>query len=102
MEDTLDEFVHKSCINIFLVKLVESNQDAEYNLLVHFNNGSKIWGAAAKSNIRRIAVLTHKYLRTITGAPWYMTNHQLRLDYGVEPVSEIIKTSYPPIHQKIT
>ena len=53
--------------------------------------GSEIWGAAAKSNIRKIEVFVHKYLRTITGALWYMTNQQLRLDLGVVSVFEVIK-----------
>jgi hypothetical protein len=57
-----------------------------------WNYGSKILSSSAKSNIRSIEMFLHKYLRTITGAPWYVTtNLELRLDLRVESTITIIQ-----------
>ena len=46
-----------------------------------------LWGSAADSNIEIIQRFQNNVLRKITGAPWYVSNHQLHNDLQVETES---------------
>ena len=48
-----------------------------------------LWGSAASSNIQIIQRMENIILRKITGAPWYITNHQLHQDLALETVHQI-------------
>ena len=48
-----------------------------------------LWGSAANSNIQIIQRLEDNTLRKITGAPWYISTHQLHQDLALETVHQI-------------
>lgn len=52
--------------------------------------GCEIWGTTRNSNKQIIERFQNKYMRTITKAPWYVTNEQLRADLRLDPVSTVI------------
>ncbi len=52
--------------------------------------GCELWGATAISNCLIIGKFQNKYMRAITGAPFYLTNAQLRTDLDIIPVNEVI------------
>jgi len=73
-----------------------------YNTMIRpvWSYGIQIWGTAKPSNIRPIQ--SSKYcLRTITGAPWYMTNLSLHNDLKVINVTDYAKIHYHCFHSKL-
>ena len=53
--------------------------------------GIQLWGSAAVTNIAILQRFQNKILRTITNAPWYLTNNQLHSDLDILSVEEEIK-----------
>jgi hypothetical protein len=49
------------------------------------------WRSAARSHVRRLQVLQSKCLRLATGAPWYVSNRQVREDLGVPLFADHIR-----------
>ena len=45
--------------------------------------GIELWGCATKSNIAVIQRYKSKLLRSMTNAPWYVSNHTLHLDLRI-------------------
>ena len=74
-----------------------------YNTMIRpvWSYGIQIWGSAKPSNIRPIQSFQNIALRTITGAPWYMTNLQLHNDLKVINVSDYAKIHYHRFHSKL-
>ena len=73
----------------------KSNLSIENKLLVYkavikpiWTYGIELWGCASKSNRAIMQRAQSKILRTITNAPWYVTNHTLHTDLPY--VSEVI------------
>ena len=53
--------------------------------------GIALWGCASKSNISVIQRYQSKLLRTITNAPWYVTNQTLHSDLRVPYVHSVLQ-----------
>jgi len=53
--------------------------------------GIELWGCASKSNIALIQRYQSKLLRTITNAPWYVSNHTLHSDVKVPYVHTVFR-----------
>ena len=51
---------------------------------------TELWGCATKSNIGILQRYQSKLLRTITNAPWYVTNHTLHTDLHIPYVHQVI------------
>ena len=51
--------------------------------------GIELWGCASNSNIEIIQRYQSKLLRSITNAPWYVTNHTLHSDLHIPYVREV-------------
>jgi len=52
--------------------------------------GVERWGCASKSSVATIQRSQSKILRTITNAPWFVSNHTLHTDLNISYVSEVI------------
>jgi hypothetical protein len=52
--------------------------------------GIELWGCTSKSNAAIIEKSQSKILRTITDAPWFVSNHKLHKDLNIPYVSEVI------------
>ena len=50
----------------------------------------ELWGCATKSDTAILQRYQSKLLRTITNAPWYVTNHTLRTDLHIPYVYQLI------------
>ena len=53
--------------------------------------GIMLWGCASKSNISVIQRYQSKLLRTITNAPWYVTNQTLHPDLRIPYVHSVLQ-----------
>ena len=53
--------------------------------------GCELWGTTRDSNRLVIERFQNKFMRTITNAPFYITNDQLRTDLGLNSISETIR-----------
>jgi hypothetical protein len=53
--------------------------------------GIELWGCASNSNIEIIQRYQSKLLRTITNAPWYVTNHTLHSDLHIPYVHKVFQ-----------
>ena len=53
--------------------------------------GIELWGCASTSNVAVIQRYQSKLLRTITKAPWYVSNHTLHQDLRVPPVRKVFQ-----------
>lgn len=53
--------------------------------------GIQIWGTASKSNIDIFERFQSKTFRLITNAPWFITNHHIRLDLNMPTVKKEIQ-----------
>ena len=53
--------------------------------------GIKLWGCATKSNIAVIQRYQSKLLRTITSAPWYVSNQTLHSDLHILQVRTVFR-----------
>jgi hypothetical protein len=47
---------------------------------------SPVWGSAAETHIRKLQIVQNKTLRIIHKAPWYLTNHFIHRDLGIESI----------------
>ncbi|KAJ4425639.1 hypothetical protein ANN_27835 [Periplaneta americana] len=54
--------------------------------------GCSIWGSASASQIRRIQVMQNRYLRLMSGAPWYISNKNLHDDLCIPESSSLLMT----------
>lgn len=52
--------------------------------------GVQLWGTAAKSHLEIVERFQSKVLRTITSAPWYIPNREIRSDLEVNSVKHEI------------
>jgi len=52
--------------------------------------GIELWGGTNKSNIATMQRCQSKLLRTITNAPWYVSNHTLHTDLHIPYVRTVI------------
>lgn len=52
--------------------------------------GCEIWGTTSNSNRNIIDRFQNKFMRTITSAPWFITNNQLRSDLKIDSVEVTI------------
>ena len=75
----------------------KSNLSIENKILVYkavikpiWTYGIELWGCASKSNKAIMQRAQSKILRTITNAPWYVTNHTLHTDLNIPYVSDVI------------
>jgi hypothetical protein len=50
-----------------------------------------VWRTADRSHVRRLQVLQSKFLRLVTGAPWYVGNRQVHEDLGVPLFADHIR-----------
>jgi len=53
--------------------------------------GIELWGCASKSNIAIIQRCQSKNLRSITNAPWYVSNHTLHSDLHIPHVHTVFR-----------
>ena len=53
--------------------------------------GIELWGCASKSNITVIQQYQSKLLRSITNAPWYVSNHTLHCDLHIPYVHTVFR-----------
>jgi hypothetical protein len=53
--------------------------------------GIQLWGCAKPSNTKIIQWLQSKVLRTITNAPWYVSNYTLHSDLQIPFITDEIK-----------
>jgi hypothetical protein len=53
--------------------------------------GIQLWGTACKSNVNISQRAQSKLLRSITAAPWYVSNHTIHTDLKIPYVSEVIR-----------
>lgn len=53
----------------------------------------QLWGTSRNSNIEILQRYQSMMLRTITGAPWYMTNHDIHKDMELPLVKDEIKSN---------
>lgn len=56
--------------------------------------GAQIWCCAKPSQLKTIEAFQSISLRTITSAPWYISNHTLHKDLNIEAVDKLVKTFY--------
>lgn len=63
--------------------------------------GSELYGTAKKSNLRKIQAFQSKFLRLITGAPFYVNSHILHSDLHLPTASEVIRWNYRRFHGKL-
>ena len=75
----------------------KSNLSIENKLLVYkavikpiWTYRIELWGCASNSNTAIMQRAQSKILRTITNAPWYVTNHTLHTDLKIPYVSDVI------------
>lgn len=63
--------------------------------------GVELWGCAAKSHIAIMQRAQSKILRTITDAPWYVSNHTLHTDLNIPYIREVIQDKIHQHHNKL-
>jgi len=63
--------------------------------------GAQIWGCAKPTQIKTIEAFQSISLRTITSAPWFVSNHTLHKDLKIETVENLVKTHYKKFHYKL-
>lgn len=73
-------------------KLSIRNKLLVYNTILKpvWTYGIQLWGTAAKSNISIMERLQSKVLRSITDAPWFVSNKDIYCDLEVPTISEVI------------
>ena len=62
---------------------------------------AQIWAYTADTNILMIQRVQNKILRTISGAPWYMTNHQIHNDLQIPFVKEVVTRMAAAYEQRL-
>jgi hypothetical protein len=63
--------------------------------------GIQLWGCAKPSHTQIIQRLQSKILRSITGAPWYVSNQTLHTDLRIPFVTEEIRRLYHLYHSRL-
>ena len=63
--------------------------------------GIQLWGCAKPSHTQIIQRLQSKILRSITGAPWYVSNLTLHTDLRIPFVTEEIRRLYHLYHSRL-
>jgi hypothetical protein len=63
--------------------------------------GTQIYGSAKASNLARLQRFQSKYLRLITGAPFYVSNMTLHSDLRLPFVKDYVKELYTSFHAKL-
>lgn len=63
--------------------------------------GLEIFGTAKNSNLKIIQAFQSRFLRTITGAPAYVTNETLHKDLQIPYVNDMAKEQYQRFWQKL-
>jgi hypothetical protein len=53
--------------------------------------GIQLWGCAKPSNTKIIQRLQSKVLRTVTNAPWYVSNYTLHTDLQIPFITDEVK-----------
>jgi hypothetical protein len=62
----------------------------------------QLWGCAKPSNTKIIQRLQSNVLRSITNAPWYVSNFTLHNDLQISFVTEVIKRHSIIYHNRLT
>ena len=63
--------------------------------------GIQIFGTAKNSHIKKIQVFQSKYLRLISGAPYYVSNKTLHTDFKLKFVKDVAKEHYQKFFRKL-
>jgi hypothetical protein len=64
--------------------------------------GIELWGCAAASNIAVIQRYQSTLLRSITNAPWYVTNQTLLQDLRIPPVRTVFRERSAAHHKTLS
>lgn len=64
--------------------------------------GIQLWGSTKKSNINKIQTFQSISLRIITNAPFYVSNHTLHSDLGLQTVAEVASSYYKRFRSSLT
>lgn len=64
--------------------------------------GIQLFGCAKKTNINSLQAFQSKILRTISGAPFYVSNSTLHTDLEIPSVREVAKSHYLRFHSRLT
>jgi hypothetical protein len=74
-------------------KLSPENKTLIYKCILKpiWTYGIQLWGCAKPSNTKIIQRLQSNVLRTITNAPWYVSNFMLHSDLQIPFITEEIK-----------
>jgi len=85
--------------------LLRSNMPLKTKLLIYkqvirpaMSYGFQLWGSAKKSNISILQSFQSINLRTITGAPWYVSNHTLHKDLKILTLPELASCYFKKFH----
>ena len=76
-------------LEMFQTKVVERKK--EQNTHFMWTYGIELWGCATKSNTAVIQRYQSKLLRTITNAPWYVSNQTLHSDLHIPHVRTVFR-----------
>jgi len=63
--------------------------------------GLQLWGNAKKSNLNKIQTVQNKILRSITNAPFYISNFTLHSDLKIKTIHEEAKSYYKRFFNKL-
>ena len=63
--------------------------------------GIQLFGSAKSTNIKNIQVFQSKFLRLITGAPFYVTNHTLHNDLKLPYIQDYAKSLFTSFFGKL-
>lgn len=88
---------------LFFSKIHISNLLTLYKSLLQpiWSYGVLFWGTAKPSNLRTIQAFQSICLRTVTKAPWFVTNKQLHNDLKVKTVKDVASLYYSRYHSKL-
>jgi hypothetical protein len=64
--------------------------------------GIELWGCASASNIAVIQRYQCKLLRSITNAPWYVTNQTLQQELRIPPVRTVFRERSAAHHKTLS
>jgi hypothetical protein len=64
--------------------------------------GIELWGCAKPSNTKILQTFQSKTLRSITGAPWYVTNKIIHHDLNIPYITDEIKKPASRYRTRIT
>ena len=64
--------------------------------------GIQLWGTTADSNVEILQRFQSKFLRSITNAPWYVTNSSIHRDLAIPTVKDEIKSRSITYKEKLS